>query len=79
VPLNKDVNEVPELIRYFESDPTGQAIAQNMAENGRNWANKVLRKEDMEVYMFRLFLEYVTSPCHFESRLTVQKICSSTG
>ncbi|OQD82976.1 hypothetical protein PENANT_c019G06381 [Penicillium antarcticum] len=60
VPLNKDVREVPELIRYFEHDPTGRVIAQTIAENGRLWANRALRKEDIEVYMFRLFLEALT-------------------
>ncbi|KAI9720054.1 MAG: hypothetical protein M1812_003181 [Candelaria pacifica] len=29
-----------------------------IAEQGREWANKVLRKEDMEVYFFRLLLEW---------------------
>lgn len=29
-----------------------------IAEAGREWARKVLRKEDMEVYMFRLLLEW---------------------
>jgi hypothetical protein len=29
-----------------------------IAEAGREWANKVLRKEDMEIYMFRLLLEW---------------------
>jgi hypothetical protein len=70
VPLNKDVDEVPELIRYFENDHTGRVIAQTMAENGRTWAKKVLRKEDMEVYMFRLFLEYVFPSSCLYSRLT---------
>lgn len=32
----------------------GEAIA----EQGREWANRVLRKEDMEVYFFRLLLEW---------------------
>ncbi|KAL9101079.1 MAG: hypothetical protein Q9163_003627 [Psora crenata] len=32
----------------------GEAIA----ERGREWAAKVLRKEDMEVYLFRLLLEW---------------------
>jgi len=26
--------------------------------NGAEWARQVLRREDMEVYMFRLLLEY---------------------
>lgn len=29
-----------------------------IAEAGREWAAKVLRKEDMEIYMFRLLLEW---------------------
>ncbi|EHY53266.1 hypothetical protein ABEF92_000859 [Exophiala dermatitidis] len=32
--------------------------AQKLALQGREWANKVLRREDIEVYMFRLLLEY---------------------
>lgn len=32
--------------------------AEQIAEEGREWAAKVLRKEDMEVYMFRLLLEW---------------------
>lgn len=29
-----------------------------IAEEGRKWAEKALRKEDMEIYMFRLLLEW---------------------
>lgn len=32
--------------------------AETIANAGREWANAVLRKEDMEVYMFRLLLEW---------------------
>ena len=32
--------------------------AERIAENGREWAGKVLRKEDMEIYFFRLLLEW---------------------
>ena len=32
--------------------------AERIAEQGREWAGKVLRKEDMEIYMFRLLLEW---------------------
>ena len=32
----------------------GEAIA----EAGREWAGKVARKEDMEIYLFRLLLEW---------------------
>ena len=32
--------------------------AEMIAESGRDWAGKALRKEDMEIYFFRLLLEY---------------------
>jgi len=32
--------------------------AEMIAERGRDWAEKVLRKEDMELYFFRLLLEW---------------------
>ena len=32
--------------------------ASKIARQGREWAGKVLRKEDMQVYMLRLLLEY---------------------
>ncbi|KAI9852706.1 MAG: hypothetical protein M1838_005901 [Thelocarpon superellum] len=32
--------------------------AETIAEQGREWAAKVLRKEDMEIYFFRLLLEW---------------------
>jgi hypothetical protein len=48
-----------------DQDPNPQVFiaphdqeAQKLARQGREWANKVLRREDIEVYMFRLLLEY---------------------
>ena len=35
-----------------------QKEAEEIAEEGRKWGAKVLRKEDMEVYFFRLLLEW---------------------
>lgn len=34
------------------------ASGERIAEAGREWAGRVLRKEDMEVYLFRLLLEW---------------------
>ena len=33
-------------------------VARRIAEDGRDWAERVLRKEDMQVYVLRLLLEY---------------------
>lgn len=38
--------------------PPHQEEAKRLARQGREWANKVLRRDDIEVYMFRLLLEY---------------------
>lgn len=35
-----------------------QEEAKKLARQGREWANKVLRRDDIEVYMYRLMLEY---------------------
>jgi hypothetical protein len=37
---------------------TGDGHAREIAEQGRDWTKKVLRREDMEIYMFRLLLEW---------------------
>ncbi|KAJ5084535.1 hypothetical protein NUU61_009114 [Penicillium alfredii] len=58
VPLSKDTNEYTELLRYFEEDVSGRNMSKSIAQEGRDWAYKAVRNEDMEVYMFRLFLEF---------------------
>lgn len=37
-------------------------LAREIAEQGQNLAKKSLRYEDMEIYMFRLLLEYGKKP-----------------
>ena len=68
VPFNKDAYEIPELVRFFENDHAGRDIAKSIAEEGQKWAQKVLRNQDMEVYMFRLLLEYVSTNRTINSR-----------
>ena len=38
--------------------PRHDAEARKIARQGREWAQKVLRRDDIEVYLFRLLLEY---------------------
>ncbi|KAL9623391.1 MAG: hypothetical protein Q9160_002284 [Pyrenula sp. 1 TL-2023] len=38
--------------------PSHDFEGKKIARSGREWAKKVLRREDIEVYMFRLLLEY---------------------
>ncbi|KAK5206423.1 hypothetical protein LTR47_006080 [Exophiala xenobiotica] len=56
----------PNMEHAIESDDLNPEVyiaphsieAQKLARQGREWANKVLRREDIEVYTFRLLLEY---------------------
>jgi hypothetical protein len=34
------------------------AVAEKIAMEGKAWTERVLRKEDMQIYVFRLLLEY---------------------
>lgn len=57
VPLSLQGDEWLEAVRFFNEGDLGKKEAERMAVQGREWAGRVLRKEDMEVWMFRLLLE----------------------
>ncbi|OCK82238.1 glycosyltransferase family 90 protein [Lepidopterella palustris CBS 459.81] len=58
IPLSLRGDEWLELVRYFSGEEEGKIQAPRMAMQGREWASKVLRNEDFEVWFFRLLLEY---------------------
>jgi hypothetical protein len=63
VPVDGRLHDVWHWIGYFAGTENGSGNGHNLegeliAEEGRVWAGKVLRKEDMEIYMFRLLLEW---------------------
>ncbi len=61
VPLDSRFGEWYGIIEYFLGyDGSGghDAKAERIAIAGKEWAEKVLRKEDMQVYVLRLLLEY---------------------
>jgi hypothetical protein len=73
VPLDNRFDDLYSLLTYFvglssRTAPYGASgnlevprhdrEASDMAQQGREWAGKVLRREDMEIYLFRLLLEY---------------------
>lgn len=57
VPLSMQGNDWLELVRYYSDRDSGAEKAKQMAEESREWANKTLRKVDMEAWFFRLLLE----------------------
>ena len=59
VPLGLNGSDWFEAVHFFALDEIGQALAERMVDESRVWAHRVLRKVDMEVWMFRLLLEYL--------------------
>ncbi|KAJ6036556.1 Lipopolysaccharide-modifying protein, partial [Penicillium herquei] len=57
-PLSLKGHEYTESMRYFLSEEEGRKAAPLIAAQGQDWAQKVLRNEDLEVWFFRLLLEY---------------------
>ncbi|KAI1313582.1 hypothetical protein F5Y03DRAFT_337064 [Xylaria venustula] len=58
IPLSLQGDDWLEAVRYFADRDGGKKEAERLANQQRDWANKVLRHEDMEVWFFRLLLEY---------------------
>lgn len=61
VPLGLQGGEYVEAVRYFDEEEAGRIQAKKIASESKEWAKKVLRNEDLEVWYFRLLLEYVAS------------------
>ncbi|KAM0323739.1 hypothetical protein ACHAQA_008676 [Verticillium albo-atrum] len=58
VPVDVRLHELWDLLWFFGGDERGAGVAEDIAMEGRAWAAKALRREDMQVYMFRLLLEW---------------------
>ncbi|EUC27647.1 glycosyltransferase family 90 protein, partial [Bipolaris zeicola 26-R-13] len=57
IPVSLSMNEIPEVMRYMTTHEDGKKRAEEIAEAGRAWHGKVLRKADFTVYLYRLMLE----------------------
>ncbi|KAA8573054.1 hypothetical protein EYC84_003591 [Monilinia fructicola] len=58
IPLSLRGDEWVEAVRWFAGEDVGKKEAERIALQGREWADHVLRNEDLEVWFFRLMLEY---------------------
>lgn len=62
VPMDNRFEDYYGIMEYFlgyeDSVPGHDEVAKKIAMDGKAWAEKVLRKEDMQVYVLRLLLEY---------------------
>lgn len=57
VPLSLQGEDWLESVRFFAKEELGRKEAERVAMQSKEWAEKALRKEDMEVWFFRLLLE----------------------
>jgi len=57
VPLSLKGDEWLEAVRWYSREEEGREQGRVMAERSREFAGKALRKEDMEIWFFRLLLE----------------------
>lgn len=62
IPLSLKGDEYVESVRYFKDEETGRIQAPRIATQGREWAGSVLRNDDLEVWLFRVLIEYVVPP-----------------
>ncbi|KAI8628348.1 glycosyltransferase family 90 protein [Xylariaceae sp. FL1651] len=57
-PMDNTFQDLYAILDYFTRDKNGDKAANFIAEEGRTWGNKVLRREDMLLYVWRLLLEF---------------------
>ncbi|KAF4556178.1 Hypothetical protein D9617_1g080530 [Elsinoe fawcettii] len=62
VPISNSMDELPETMRYLALTDDGDGIAHSIADAGRDAYLRTLRKEDIIIYLYRLFLEYAREP-----------------
>ncbi|KAJ1336159.1 beta-1,2-xylosyltransferase [Microdochium nivale] len=58
VPSEVDNQDLYAILHYFTRDDRGDRVAQFIAEQGAAWAARVLRREDMLLYVWRVLLEW---------------------
>lgn len=61
VPMDLTYMDLYGIMEYFlgnESNKGHDAVARKMAFDGKAWSERVLRRVDMQIYMYRLLLEY---------------------
>lgn len=61
VPMDSTFLDIYGILEYFlgyDGIASHDAAAKKIALDGQDWATKVLRHEDMQIYVYRLLLEY---------------------
>lgn len=57
IPVTMEMEELPALMDFLINDPAGERLSAEIAEAGYTWSKQVLRKIDISIYLYRLFIE----------------------
>lgn len=57
IPLTSEASETREIADYFLNTERGGEILKTIADESKRWAERSLRREDMQLYLWRLLLE----------------------
>lgn len=58
IPVSLEADELGEIMRFLINEKAGQKIGRQIAEDGRNWANTIFRKVDLQITFLRILMEY---------------------
>ncbi|ODN80875.1 beta-1,2-xylosyltransferase 1 [Cryptococcus amylolentus CBS 6039] len=62
IPSKMDYSDLFSIMTFFRGNPSGRGghdeVARRIALNGQCWVERTWRREDLQAYMFRLYLEY---------------------
>lgn len=58
VPLDNTFQDLYPVLEFFADNGPGDVAARFIAERGKEWAEIVLRRDDMRIYVWRLLLEW---------------------
>lgn len=58
IPISPEAGELGEVVRFLTQDDKGRKIGEQIARQGREWAQKTLRMVDLELTMLRILMEY---------------------
>lgn len=59
VPIQVDYSDLHDVLLFFRTDKYGEdGLAQQIAEEGRRWADTHWQRVDMAAYVARLYLEW---------------------
>ena len=58
IPVSSGAEELGEIMRFLLNEEEGREIGRSIAGQGKEWARKTLRMEDLEVVFVRVLMEY---------------------